>query len=86
MSAGYPCPTCGSQLQWVAQYNQYFCPQCQRYIPVTAPPQTNPVDDFLGGISRAIDPHMTTCPYCGRGATFNAQYNRWYCYNCQRWL
>jgi len=89
MSGGYPCQTCGAQLQWVAQYNQYYCPQCQRYIPAqapAAPAAKDPVDDFFGGISRDLGLQTTPCPTCGRGATFNKQYGRWYCGNCQRWL
>ena len=26
------------------------------------------------------------CPYCGKPATWIAQYQRWYCYNCQRYI
>jgi len=26
------------------------------------------------------------CPYCGQPATWIPQYQRWYCYNCQRYL
>lgn len=26
------------------------------------------------------------CPYCGKPATWIPQYQRWYCYNCQRYL
>ena len=89
MSAGYPCPNCGAQLQWVAQYNQYYCGQCQKYIPAAAQAaQAAPdaVDNFFGGISKDLGLETTPCPFCGRGAAFNRQYNRWYCSNCQRWL
>ena len=89
MSAGYPCPNCGTQLSWVARYNQYYCGRCQRYIPASAPvvlAATNPVDDFFGGISRDLGVQTTPCPTCGRGAAFNRQYNRWYCPYCQNWL
>lgn len=89
MSAGYPCPRCGAQLQWVAQYGQYYCQQCQQYVPAQAPaaqPKKDAVDDFFGGISKELGFETTPCPNCGAGATFNKQYNRWYCGNCQRWL
>jgi len=26
------------------------------------------------------------CPYCGKPATWIEQYQRWYCYNCQRYI
>jgi sporulation protein YlmC with PRC-barrel domain len=26
------------------------------------------------------------CPYCGKPATWIPQYQRWYCYNCQRYI
>jgi predicted amidophosphoribosyltransferase len=26
------------------------------------------------------------CPYCGKPATWIPQYQRWYCYNCQRYV
>jgi len=25
------CPTCGTQLQWVAQYQRWFCTRCNQY-------------------------------------------------------
>jgi len=27
-----------------------------------------------------------TCPTCGKPATWIAQYQRWYCYNCKKYL
>lgn len=26
------------------------------------------------------------CPHCGKPATWITQYQRWYCYNCQKYL
>jgi len=26
------------------------------------------------------------CPYCGKPATWIPQYQRWYCYNCQKYI
>ncbi len=31
-------------------------------------------------------PQATTCPRCGRPATWIAQYSRWYCYNDQQYV
>lgn len=31
-------------------------------------------------------PPKTTCPTCGKEATYVDQYQRWYCYNCQKYL
>lgn len=31
-------------------------------------------------------PYGAVCPTCGRPATYVAEYERWYCYNCQRYL
>jgi len=28
---GRSCPTCGGQMRYVPQYNQYYCDRCQRY-------------------------------------------------------
>lgn len=27
----YPCQTCGTQLQWVAEHQRWFCGRCQQY-------------------------------------------------------
>ena len=86
MAAGYPCPNCGTQLQWVAQYGQYYCSRCQMYIPAAPQPRRDAVDDFFGGISDELGLSSARCPFCGRAATFNGQYNRWFCAGCQRWL
>jgi hypothetical protein len=29
---GQPCPTCQTPVQWVAQYQRWFCQRCQRYV------------------------------------------------------
>lgn len=31
-------------------------------------------------------PAATICPTCGRPVTYIQQYNRWYCYNCGKYL
>ena len=31
MMQQYPCPRCGGQLTFVAQYQRWFCPRCQQY-------------------------------------------------------
>lgn len=31
-------------------------------------------------------PAAQICPTCGRPATYVQQYNRWYCYNCRKYL
>ncbi len=31
-------------------------------------------------------PPKTACPTCGKEATYVDQYQRWYCYNCQKYL
>jgi len=37
MAATPPCPTCRQPLQWVAQYNQWWCANEKKYIPPAQP-------------------------------------------------
>ena len=51
--------------------------------PAAAPalqPEQKPKLPFLRKAERK------TCPYCGKPATWIPQYQRWYCYNCQRYI
>lgn len=85
VSAGYPCPWCGTQLVWVAQYAQWYCGRCQRYVP-PAPQPAPTLGDEIERFFASIDGPTTRCPWCGRGAMWVSQYGRWYCNTCQRWL
>ncbi|MGQ9583519.1 MAG: hypothetical protein ACUVV6_08430 [Thermoplasmatota archaeon] len=87
MSAGYPCPGCGSALTWVEQYRQWYCGRCGRYVP-PAPQYSAPgsLGDELDRFLDSLGGRTTSCPWCGRGAKWVAQYGRWYCGTCQRWL
>ena len=41
------CPMCGSQVQYVQQYGQYFCQRCQQYVQPSQPqPQGPPPQQY----------------------------------------
>jgi len=57
-------------------------------VPAVAPPAAVPAPQpeqkpklpFLRKTEQKI------CPYCGKPATWIPQYQRWYCYNCQKYI
>ena len=50
-------------------------------VPVAVTPQAAGAAETPRPVSRAEHP----CPTCGRELTYISQYNRWYCYYCQRY-
>lgn len=50
-------------------------------VPVAVTPQAEEAVETPRPVSRAEHP----CPTCGRELTYISQYNRWYCYYCQRY-
>jgi ribosomal protein S27AE len=87
MAQSYPCQRCGTQMTYMQQHNQWFCPRCQAYIPA-APVQNTATmmeRDITDAFNSLTGP-TTTCPYCRGAATLNSQYNRWFCGYCKCWL
>jgi len=56
-------------------------PQAQ---PVTATPASKVREGFSRIFSRKKEQPL--CPVCGKPLTYIQQYQRWYCYNCQRYV
>jgi hypothetical protein len=56
-----------------------YGPPVQPYQPLYQPP-------YQPQYQAPPSPAATICPTCGRPATYIQQYNRWYCYNCGKYL
>ena len=41
-----PCPTCGNIMEYVAQYQQYYCGYCRNYMQAPPPAQYHPPAPF----------------------------------------
>jgi ribosomal protein S27AE len=78
------CPDCGKQTTWIQTYERYYCYHCRKYVQA-------------GGESKAI-PEMPKkaetktasaaplCEICGKPTTWIAQYQRYYCYPCKKYV
>jgi len=63
----HPCPTCGRELTFIAQYDRYYCYFCQRYAPVTRVKGACPT---CGATMRWIDQHQRWwCDSCQKYAS-----------------
>ncbi|MEM0234946.1 MAG: PRC-barrel domain-containing protein [Thermofilum sp.] len=58
----------------------------QPAMPVATPQttQAQPAQQPRFGIFKKSEQKI--CPYCGKPATWIPQYQRWYCYNCQKYI
>lgn len=63
----HPCPTCGRELTFIAQYGRYYCYFCQRYAPATRAKGACPT---CGTSMRWIDQHSRWwCDSCQKYAS-----------------
>jgi predicted amidophosphoribosyltransferase len=75
---------------------QYLPDQASEPKPILEPepepqkePEMQPVPSApqpVAPVQPAAQPQAGTCPTCGNQASFVEQYNRYYCYNCQKYL
>lgn len=65
--AEHPCPTCGRELSFIAQYNRWYCYFCQRYAPAAKSKNACPT---CGATMRWIDQHQRWwCDACQKYAS-----------------
>lgn len=90
-----PCPNCGKDLTYIAQYDRLYCFSCGRYAPKTygkeagavqAPiaveaPKAPPVAVALPKVEppKVVPKAAHPCPTCGEELRFIKEYDRWYC-------
>ena len=89
-----PCPTCGRELTFIKTYNRYYCYNCRKYAPEeakvapakpAAPKPAAPARIAAKPVVRAM-PEAKNCPTCGGALSYIRQYNKWYCYNCRKYI
>jgi len=66
------CRNCGEWLDYIREYDRWYCPACQEYVEEPPVPPER---------SRA-----PSCPYCNNPLAYIPEYDRWYCYNCQEYV
>ena len=44
-----------------------------------------PYEVIEGVVSFAVDPEHPPCPDCGNGLDWVQEYDRWYCYSCEKY-
>ncbi|MBS3816669.1 MAG: S8 family serine peptidase [Candidatus Thermoplasmatota archaeon] len=62
------CPDCRGRLQWVEEYERWFCENCEEY-------------KSAGGAA-SQSTRSETCPDCRAQLQWVEEYERWYCENC----
>lgn len=89
-----PCPTCGKDLTYIAQYDRLYCYSCGNYAPrgydkevrVAREPARpaiveTPKPAAAAAPMRAeVSKVANPCPTCGRELTYVKEYDRYYCY------
>lgn len=78
------CPECGKPATWVAQYDRYYCYPCSKYLPKETQNASQTQQRTRKVSSQAQS--VPKCPDCGRPAKWIAQYSRYYCYPCKKYL
>ena len=63
------CPQCGSEMDYVRVFSQYYCRRCFRYL-----------NDMKGGLASTMN---LRCEKCGDELVYVKQYARHYCYGCK---
>jgi predicted RNA-binding Zn-ribbon protein involved in translation (DUF1610 family) len=89
-----PCPTCGRELTFIKTYNRYYCYNCRKYAPeeAKAAPAKPAAPKPAAPAPRAARPaalakvEAKKCPTCGGALSYIRQYNKWYCYNCKKYV
>jgi len=86
--AQYPCPHCGCPLSWSYVNQQWYCNRCEIFIQGNAPttPFTNVNREWdeLTGKAPPAQKHPS-CIHCSAPLNYIPQYQRWFCYSCNRW-
>jgi len=80
-----PCTNCGRPLIWAPDVRRWFCNTCQRYFD-SAYSGRDVFDKLFDGIDDNIKGRVYRCETCGNVMNFVHQYQRWYCYYCQKYL
>lgn len=62
-------------------------PAMPSLTPITTAPFSQPAQPKTGlKLPFKREKEQVMCPTCGQPATWIPQYQRWYCYNCQKYL
>ena len=69
---GNPCPSCGRPMEFVQEYDRYYCYSCQDYEP-------------KGVVEAAPAKDTKKCKHCGGELEFIKEYDKSYCYSCEKY-
>jgi ribosomal protein L37AE/L43A len=83
------CPHCGTPLVWSYVNQQYYCNRCEIFVqsnqPTTSYANLHSEIQELTGTGSKPKYQNPTCNSCARPLNYVPQYQRWYCYNCQKY-
>jgi len=75
------CDSCGGTLDFIDQYDRWYCYTCAEY----REPKTAPAGKKKEGGPAAKKSTATKCRQCRQPMNFIQEYDRWYCYTCNRY-
>ncbi len=86
------CPDCSGKIRHIAQYDRYYCDACKKYMAKdfkpgekkeAAPAAAAPAVEEKPEPKAAAEP---ACTDCGGKIRHIAQYDRWYCDACKKYM
>lgn len=87
------CATCEGELEYIEEYDSWYCDKCQKYEGEEAEPvateepakETVPEAEEEAPKEEEAPADVRTCPQCGGNLEFVKDYDAWYCYTCQKY-
>ncbi len=81
------CATCGGQLEYIEEYDSWYCDKCQKYEGEEAEPAPaeEPAKETAPEAEEEAPAEVKKCPQCGGNLEFVKDYDAWYCYTCQKY-
>jgi len=82
-----PCPKCGQRSRWIEEYSRSYCDRCAKYLPrmnVSAS-RNSSAPDTQATAEQSSSP-APPCEICTFATTWVAQYERFYCYPCKKYV
>ena len=88
------CPDCSGKIRYIAQYDRWYCDACKKYMDKDYKPgekkeeaaTTPPAEPTPKPEEKKPEPAGDTCPDCSGKIRHIAQYDRWYCDACKKYM
>ena len=88
------CPDCSGKIRHVAQYDRWYCDACKKYMAKDFKPGEEKEEPAAAPVEpKAAEPEPEpktaaepACPDCSGKIRHVAQYDRWYCDACKKYM